>query len=217
MKANKSSTGNNAAKADVKRLLEVRAKRNLRKPAFIRQDAHKIKRLEKKWRKPKGVHSKMKNKKKGHRRSAATGWGAPAQVRGLHNSGLALVLVNNVAEVSRADPKTEAVIVSGKMGAKQRINVVDAALKRELMIVNIKKPEAWLEKARKSLAEKRIEKAKLKEKRDKKQKEKEKQAEKAEKEEKGKKEESIDAKVESDEEKQKREKLEKDKLLTKRT
>ena len=46
--------------AETKKLLELRKKIKGKKPNFIRQDAHKHKRLARKWRKPKGIQSKMR-------------------------------------------------------------------------------------------------------------------------------------------------------------
>ena len=43
-----------------KKMLELRAKLKKKKPRFIRQDAHKIKRIDKSWRKPRGKDSKIK-------------------------------------------------------------------------------------------------------------------------------------------------------------
>ena len=48
---------------DIQRLLELRKRIKRKKPEFIRQDAHKKKSLESKWRKPKGLHSKMREKR----------------------------------------------------------------------------------------------------------------------------------------------------------
>ena len=42
------------------KLLEQRNKAKGKKPNFLRQDANRNKSLEKKWIKPKGMHSKMR-------------------------------------------------------------------------------------------------------------------------------------------------------------
>ena len=46
-------------------LLELRRAMKRKKPDFIRQDSHKKAGLGAKWRKPKGIHSKMRKKHKG--------------------------------------------------------------------------------------------------------------------------------------------------------
>ena len=51
-----------------------------KKPKFIRQDAHKKGRLAKKWRKPKGLQSKMRLCKKGYRKRISKGYKSPKEV-----------------------------------------------------------------------------------------------------------------------------------------
>ena len=52
-----------------KDLLEFRKKIKAKKPNFIRQDAHKKGEIKKKWRRPKGLQSKMRLHKRGYRKS----------------------------------------------------------------------------------------------------------------------------------------------------
>jgi len=42
------------------KLLKIRKQLKKRKPAFTRQDINRYPRLEVKWRKPKGLHAKMR-------------------------------------------------------------------------------------------------------------------------------------------------------------
>ncbi|MBS1266230.1 MAG: 50S ribosomal protein L32e [Candidatus Woesearchaeota archaeon] len=193
---------------DIKRLLEVREKIRKKKPKFIRQDAHKIKRLEKKWRKPKGVDSKMRHKRRGYRRSVEVGWRSPKKVRGLHRSGLKMVNVANLKDLKELDPKKHIIIIS-RVGKKKKIKIVKQALEKNFEFVNLKNPKEFLDNTNKEL----IAAKKRKEKEEKK---------KEKKKEKPSKKESIEDVVketddEKSEEKQKeKKKKEKDKLLTKR-
>src|SRR3989344_99091 len=72
-------------------LLNVRKEMKERKPEFIRQDNPKRMKLNYKWRKPKGVHSKIRHHFKGRRKMPSPGFKSPAAVRGLHSTGLEMV------------------------------------------------------------------------------------------------------------------------------
>ncbi len=137
-----------------KDLLEVRKKIKDRKPDFIRQDAHKKKRLSKKWRKPKGVDSKMRHNRKGYRRNVSVGWGSPKEVKGLHKSGLEMVNLNTPSELDDVDPKTQGIIISRTLGMRKKIQVIEQALKKDIRILNFKDPKNLVEETKKKMAEK---------------------------------------------------------------
>ena len=75
---------------DFKTLLNIRKKIKSKKPFFFRQDAHKNLKLGDKWRKPKGLHSKMRLGFKGYRKSVSIGYGSPKITKNLHKSGLSV-------------------------------------------------------------------------------------------------------------------------------
>ncbi|MCL1978868.1 MAG: 50S ribosomal protein L32e, partial [Methanomassiliicoccaceae archaeon] len=58
-----------------------------RRPAFKRQEWFRYSKLGEKWRKPKGIHSKMKRRLKRRPPMVDIGFRGPASVRGLHPSG----------------------------------------------------------------------------------------------------------------------------------
>ncbi|MCZ7397480.1 MAG: 50S ribosomal protein L32e [Candidatus Methanoperedens sp.] len=72
---------------NTKRLLNVRKKQKSKKPKFLQTDSHKKKKLEDKWKKPDGIHNKMRYHVKGKGPRVNAGYGSPALVRGLHPSG----------------------------------------------------------------------------------------------------------------------------------
>ena len=67
--------------------LALRAQMKGKKPEFIRQDAHKKPGLGWKWRRPKGITSKMRLHLKGYRRIVKKGYRSPKDVRGLTKDG----------------------------------------------------------------------------------------------------------------------------------
>ncbi len=193
--------------------LKFRKEMKKKKPKFIRQDAHKKRKLAKVWRRPRGLHSKVRLAKKGYRRKVSKGFKAPKEVRFLHPSGLDLTVVNNLKDLNNIDPKKEGILIASAIGVKKKLAIIKRALELKIAILNIKSPKDYI----KSIEEKRKKKKEVREKKKKEKEEKKKIIEKKAKEKKAKEEkEELTDKV-SEEEKKKQEKLEKDKLLTKRT
>ena len=88
---------------ETERLLEIRRRIKSRKPEFIRQDYHKKPGLKRKWRKPKGLHSKLRLNKRGKYKKVSKGYRSPWQVRGLHKTGLEERIVNNIKQLDGLD------------------------------------------------------------------------------------------------------------------
>jgi large subunit ribosomal protein L32e len=108
-----------------------------RKPKFRRQNWITFKSLRKvKWRKTRGIHSKMFRGEKGKARMPRVGYGMPRTVVGLHPSGLKEVLVRNAAELKRVDTKKEAAKISANVGRKKRLAMIEAAKELKIKILN---------------------------------------------------------------------------------
>ena len=129
-------------------MLDVRKKLKAKKPTFLRQDAHKVKTLKKKWRYPKGIHSKMREKIKGHRRQPNPGWSSPSDVRGLTPEGYKLIIINNVQELlSTNDPKT----ISSTVGTKKKLEIIKKAKERGIKIMNVPNLDEFIKKTEEKL------------------------------------------------------------------
>ena len=189
--------------AESKKLLELRKKIKSKKPKFIRQDAHKHSKLSKSWRRPKGLQSKMRLHKKGYRTSVSTGYSSPAEVRGLHSSGLKIVLVSSLKEMEKINPE-EGVLISSKIVIKKKIEMIKKAKEKNIKILNKKDSEKWLAESESKIAKRKEDKKKKKESKEKKKKELEKKSSEKKKDE-------LSEKL-SDEEKKVKEKEEKDKV-----
>lgn len=207
--------------ADIKQLLEVRKKIKRRKPFFIRQDAEKFKRIGFTWRKPKGLHSKMRLKYRGFRKSISVGYKSPLAVKHFDKSGLLPKLVASVQELLKINNKSEGIIVSGKVGLRKRLEIIKEAQKLSIKILNIKDPAQFLKVCEDNLKERKEEKQKSDQEKKKKlkireEKAKEKQKEKKEQEKTStvEKPEDLAEKIQKEEEEKKKEM---DKLLTKKT
>jgi large subunit ribosomal protein L32e len=189
-----------------KELLELRNNIKKKKPSFLRQDAHRIKRLKKKWVKPRGSDSKMRQGFKSYRRLPSVGFGSPSSVRGLSREGLIQKLISTESEIEMLDPKTDGAIVSRNVGRRKKISLVNKLLEKNITILNIKDGKSYLKSVEQEIKDQKAEKKKHKEEKEKKQKEKEKKAKKKE-------EDGLADKVE-EEDKKKAEKAAKDKVIT---
>lgn len=192
---------------EIKQALELRKILKGKKPKFIKQDAHKKKRLDKKWKRPRGLHSKIRLCKKGYRRGVTKGWGSPGVAKGLDKNGMIPVVVSNVAELSKINGKTESALISN-VGQKKRAEILRKAKELKLIISNVNDIGKELEKIDAFVKERKDRKTKRAERKVKS------EEKKKTKEKKG---ESIDKKLEeTEEEKKTREKKEMDKVLTKK-
>ncbi|MDD3398073.1 MAG: 50S ribosomal protein L32e [Candidatus Methanomethylophilaceae archaeon] len=116
--------------------LRKRAEISGRRPAFKRQEWFRYAKLGEKWRRPKGIHSKMREGLKRRPPLVRVGYRGPKDVRGLHPSGFEEVLVHNVAQLEVLDPKTQAARVGGTVGTKKRIDIEDRADELGIRILN---------------------------------------------------------------------------------
>ena len=176
-------------------LLEVRRELKERKPVFIRQDNPKRMKLNDKWRKPKGLHSKIRHKFKGRRKMPSPGYKSPRKVKNLHFSGLKIINISSTDNLNKIKKESEGIVVAANVGMKKRLEILKKAKELNINVLNlnvdeqIKKIEDFISsKKKKSIKE-------------------------AKKETKSK--ENIEEKK-SEEDKKESEKKEKDKLLTKK-
>lgn len=108
-----------------------------RRPAFKRQEWFRYKKLEDSgWRRPKGIHSKMKRNLKRRPAVVDIGFRGPVSVRNLHPSGFEEVLVYNVDDLEGIDVKKQAVRVGGTVGTKKRIAIQDRAEALGIRVLN---------------------------------------------------------------------------------
>ncbi len=118
------------------RLLRVRARQKAKKPEFNFHDSHKKKRLGTSWRKPRGLHNKLRQQVAAKGKLVRPGFGSPAAVRGFHPSGLPEALVNNVAELTKAQGC--AVRIASAVGMKKRLEIQAKAAEMGLKVLNPK-------------------------------------------------------------------------------
>ncbi len=189
-------------------LLEIRNALKERKPNFIRQDYQRRKRIgnKLKWRKPKGVHSKIRHHFKGWRKSPSPGYKSPLDVKGYHPSGLKMVNVFSTNDLSNIKKDTEGIIISKNVGMKNRLQILKKSKEFGIQILNlnmdehIKKIEEFINSKKKKHSEAKKESKSQKE-------------TKSKHKEEAKQQEDITS---TDKDKKEAEKKDKDKLLTKK-
>lgn len=165
----------------MKELLQLREERKAKKPVFIRQLGTSMPALGKKWRAPKGMHSKLRKKFRGKRKMPSIGYSSPSKVKGLHPSGLKQVLIHTVADLSYLKENV-GIIIASTVGKKKKIEIIKKAKELKIKILHIKDLDKYVKDVEESVKQKKVvakereeKKKKSKEETEKKAKEKEKE------------------------------------------
>lgn len=172
-----------------------------KKPNFARQQSKIFKKLKTgKWRAPKGMHSKLRRKRKGKGLLPSIGYSSPRKFKGLSKEGLIQVNVSNSSQLVSLTKK-HGVILSRYLGTRKRLALLEKIKAMGLRVINISNIDAYKNK----IETERKMKAEIKNKKDEKKK--------ISKEESIKKAQEKEPKEETQEEKEKRQKEEKRKVL----
>ena len=121
---------------DTKDLLDLRYDISHARPRFLRQEWFRFPRLGLKWRRPRGMHSKMKHHINYRPVVVSIGYRGPKAVRGLHSSGFEEVMIFNVDQLEKLDPKQQAARVGGGVGTKKRLAIQAKADELGIRILN---------------------------------------------------------------------------------
>jgi large subunit ribosomal protein L32e len=123
---------------EVKAALSERASRKAHEPEFKRYHWFFKPSLERhvSWRRPRGNSNKQRRGFNYRPPRVKVGFGKPAAARGLHPSGFAEVLVYNVKDLSKVDPKAQAARIGGTVGGKKRKDIEAKAAEMQIRILN---------------------------------------------------------------------------------
>ncbi len=94
---------------------------------FLRQQAHYKKRIPLNWRKPKGHHSKLREKRRGLHKMPGIGYKSSKPIK--------QVVVHNLNELSNYK-KGDKVFISSSVGNKKRLLMLEFAVKKGIIIKN---------------------------------------------------------------------------------
>ncbi|MBN2420896.1 hypothetical protein JXB27_01300 [Candidatus Woesearchaeota archaeon] len=123
---------------DIKELIKIKKALDRKRPGFKRDGYGKRMRITAEWRKPRGLHNKMKNKKAGHRRMPMPGFRTNRLVRGLHMTGLMPVKVSSLVDIAMMDKGTQGAIIANGVGNRKRVILIEALKKAGIHILNLK-------------------------------------------------------------------------------
>ena len=143
---------------NTERLLSLRRHLKERKPNFIRQDVVRKKTLKIKWRRPKGMHSKMRLHQRGNLKLVTKGYKSPQEVRGMLRTGLFPVLVHNVKELVEINTKTQSAVIGSTVGLKLKLEIVKKAIELKINLENVKHPSEFLKEKTDALKNKKLQK-----------------------------------------------------------
>lgn len=117
-------------------LLGIRKGIKKKRPAFKRQEWFRLKRLGENWRKPRGIHSKLREHRKPRGALPRAGYGSPAAVRGLDRHGYREVIVRNVKDMEKINRKEETAIIAGTVGKRKRLGILEYAQENNIRVGN---------------------------------------------------------------------------------
>ena len=106
----------------------------VKKPKFQRQNLNK-KRVQRKWRHPRGIDSLQQchDKSKGYH--PRVGYGSPRDVRGLHPTGVRELLVYSMADLARVG-EGMAARLSSTLGGRKRAAIEKACQQKKIKVLN---------------------------------------------------------------------------------
>lgn len=107
------------------------------KRKFLRKEQNRRSRLKETWRKPKGMHSKVRRKEKQVGKMPSSSMRSPAKKRYLHPKGVSEVLVGNLFELDKVGKK-QIVRLRSSLGKRKRIMLLNKAKKMNLSVIGAK-------------------------------------------------------------------------------
>jgi len=106
------------------------------------------------WRRPKGRHAKMREKRRGYGASPAVGYKSSRAERG-RIQGLIPVMINNIKDLSKVQ-KSEIAIISSKLGSLKKYDIAKKSVGMNLKFLNFE-PQKFIGEFERNKAEKKIE------------------------------------------------------------
>jgi large subunit ribosomal protein L32e len=110
--------------------------RSYARPRFVREESWRYKRVKSAWRSPRGKTSRMRRSKEGWPPIVKIGYSKPNATKGMHPSGLREVIVYRPQDLSKVDPKTQAVRIAHTVGENKRVLILEEAKKISIKILN---------------------------------------------------------------------------------
>jgi large subunit ribosomal protein L32e len=119
--------------------------------SFLRQQGNYKKRIKKNWRKPKGRHSKLREKRHGLHAMPEIGYKRHDYVPEL--------LISNVKQIESLK-KGAIVMIASSVGNKKKIDILEACAKKGIIVKNYKKGSEVISKIKEELTKRKEKKVK---------------------------------------------------------
>ena len=116
------------------------------KRKFVRHESVHFKSLGSAWRRPRGIHNKLRLSKGGQGLTPKIGYGSSKDKIFLIK-GMKPALVHTVKDLISLNAKKSIVILAAGVGMKKKIIIIQKARELDFQILNIKDPAAFLKKA----------------------------------------------------------------------
>ncbi len=119
------------------KLLELRKAMKGRKPNFKIQNSNDPKkRFAGRWKRPKGLQSKMRERRKGNPKYIEPGYGSPREVRGATAEGFFPAIISSLGSIASVK-EGAGIIVSATVGMRKKAEILKAAAGRKLRVLNV--------------------------------------------------------------------------------
>ena len=163
-------------------VITLKKQMKAKKPDFKRTNFWK-KKLRTTYRKPRGIHNKMRLKKASHLKRISPGYGTPRQLRHYTKKGLKERRIFNEKDLD-ALMNNEIAVIASQVGVKTKIRILEKANENNIQIGNVKDSIAFITQWKEEKQKKKQETQKKEEKKEKAKEEVSKKATEAKKEEK---------------------------------
>ena len=129
-----------------------------KKIKFIRYNSEYLKKLSPNWRRAKGMHNKVRLKRKGHNKSPSIGYGTSKEFKAFFKSKFDYVLIKSEKDLENLNKKE--IMFSKKLGLKKRLKLINKIKLMNLGVLNIKNLDEYIKTTEEKLKQKK-EKKKL--------------------------------------------------------
>ncbi|MBU1644474.1 MAG: hypothetical protein KJ598_04930 [Nanoarchaeota archaeon] len=136
--------------------LKLKEKMRKKRPDFLVKESKFSARVKSRWRFPRGKHSKVRQMHKGRQAMPSPGYGMPKEIKGLHKSGLEMVVVHNSKGLEALDAGKQGALIGSTVGQKKKLELLKLAKSKKITVLNVKDVNAQVEEIQKSF-EKRTE------------------------------------------------------------
>ena len=125
---------------ELRRLSRIRALKKKQKPDFKTTNSWRYVRVAKKWRRPRGIDNKMRERIKGWPQVVKIGYKKPSKLRNKYFSPETGVLeefiVSRLSELDLVLPNKHIVRIDGRLGARKKEQIYQEAVSWGLKVLN---------------------------------------------------------------------------------